>query len=85
MFRELGSHAAPLLMVSAEQEEKLGLEGIALAVGVKRTEEWVFLKHFQKQVSGKSGMDEAGKRGFPYAYHTFYGNEHEQRLLSVIW
>ena len=45
-----GGDTAPLLVVAAEQEEDLGLEGVAGAVGIEIGEEGVFLEDFEQKL-----------------------------------
>src|SRR3989304_4229222 len=43
-LREDGRHGAVLLSITAEQEEDLGLEGVALAIAIKRRKKGVLLE-----------------------------------------
>jgi hypothetical protein len=74
-----------LLPVAAEQEEDLGLEGVALAIGVEVREEGVLLEHFQEQLGVELRLQQAGQRGLPYPDHAFNGDIHAVDPLAVRW
>jgi hypothetical protein len=71
-----GRDAAALLVVAAEQEEDLGLEGIAGPVGVEIGEEGVFLEDLEQQVCFECRCEQAGQGGLPDADNTFDGDVH---------
>ena len=69
----VGDHAV-LLPIAAEQEEDLGLERIAGAVGVEVTEERILFEDLQQQLSGQAFAEEARQRGLADADRTFDGD-----------
>jgi len=73
-----GGHAAPLLVIAAEQEEHLRLEGVARPVAVKIAQEGIFLKDFQQQGSLEGRLQQAGKGGFPHPDDSFDRKIHGQ-------
>ena len=68
--------APALLVVAAEQEEDLGLEGIARPVFVEVGQERILLKNLQLQFGVKIGLQQARKRGFSDADDALNGNIH---------
>ena len=68
---------AALLMVAAEQEEDLRLEGVALAVGVKVAQKGVLFKDFQHQFGVEAGLQHARQRSFANTDNTFDRKVHE--------
>ncbi len=68
----------PLLVVAAEQEEYLRLEGIALAVGIKIGQEWVFFEHLEHQRRGECWLQQARQTGFAHSDDAFDGNIHHE-------
>src|SRR3990172_8097785 len=78
-IKNLGD-AVVLLMVAAEQKENLGLKSISCSVCVKIGEEWILLKYFQQDFRFECRLQEACKRGFSPADHSFDGDVHEIML-----
>ena len=71
-----------MLVVAAEQEENLGLEGIPLPVGVEIGQERVFFKDFQQQLSLEGWLQQARQGSFSDADNTFDGCVHHGRVRS---
>ena len=67
-----------LLMVAAEQEEDLGLEGVARPVGVEIGEEGILLEDLEQDLGFESGLEQARQGGLADADDTFDGNVHVQ-------
>jgi len=73
-----------LLLVAAEQEEDLRLEGIAAAVAIKVGEEGIFLENFEQKVGRKSGVDKARQGGLADSDNAFDGYIHKVKLPGAI-
>src|SRR3990170_5849681 len=62
-----------LLLIAAQEEEKLGLEGILFHVAVELGQKSVLFDLFQKGLAAEFLCQEFGKARFAHAYRAFYG------------
>ncbi len=65
-----------LLVVAAEQEEDLGLEGVALPVAVEVGQEGILLERLEEQLGGKHRLEQPGQGGLADTDDTFDGQIH---------
>lgn len=62
---------AVLLVIAADQEENLGLEGVAGAIGVEITEKRVLFEHFQQRFGGQGLRQHPRQGGLAHADDAF--------------
>ena len=75
-----------LLVVAAEEEEKLCLESVSFPVLIELAQEGVLLKDFQKQLGLKVGLHKAGQSGLAHPDGTldcYVDSVHLLALLSL--
>jgi hypothetical protein len=71
-------HCAPLLMITAQQEEDLRLKRVTLTICIEIGEKRIFLKHFQKDFSVERWLKHTGEGRFADSNDPFDGNVHER-------
>ncbi len=79
-LRQPQRHPIALLVVAAQQEEDLGLEGVAPPVGIEVGQEGVLLEGLEQQHSVKHRMKQARQGGLADADDAF--NRQVHRLNS---
>ena len=70
LLQSVGYHVV-LLSISAEKEENLGGEGVALSVLVELRQEGILLEHFQEQLPSECLVNQPRQRGLSHPDRAF--------------
>jgi hypothetical protein len=69
-----------LLVITAQQEKNLGLEGVPLPIPIELSQERVLFENFKHELGTEGGLEHLSQGGFSYADYALNSNIHKSGI-----